>query len=231
MPKRQPTAAKRARTLARQGAKYTTALREESAGHPATPGPGPDGKIPPCPDLPYEIKVFVDFGCDDSRVHSPGYLGRVPDWWTKAWTHSAERAAEIARALVAWHEGDRVATVWGPGEDGRRLVLRVEAGPAPRPEQPYPVFGALPPGVRPASPAPIPRPALAPGVEDRDAPGFCLRVWTTAGPRLLRPVRARPAPGRVSEPREPKGPILRRDARTTLALLLPRSTDPDNPQT
>ncbi|WP_030756642.1 hypothetical protein [Streptomyces sp. NRRL F-5135] len=37
MPKKQPTAAKRARTAARAGAKYTTALRHETGAHPLPP--------------------------------------------------------------------------------------------------------------------------------------------------------------------------------------------------
>ncbi|MEU4836432.1 hypothetical protein [Streptosporangium sp. NPDC023615] len=155
MPKKQTSAAKRARAAVRAGAaKYTTALREESAGrHLAVPGPGPDGQVPPCPDLPYEVLVFADPGYDKGEIYGRDYGGSAPAWWTSAWTRSADRAAEVARAVVAWNRGDRVATVWGrPRTAAAASSCAWRPGPRRAPPVPArssarhrPVYGPPPP--------------------------------------------------------------------------------------
>ncbi|WP_067828341.1 hypothetical protein [Actinomadura kijaniata] len=173
MPKQQPTAAKKARAAARQGAKYTDALDQALTGRRPVPGPTP----PPFPQVPFEVQVFHAYGYDHGVQGT--YQGAEPHWSTAAWCPTAPWADTVARASVIWHGGAQRAQIWAPGPDGHRVSHQAYQAPAaPRPHRPARFDREVPPDVRPTSPAPVPEPVCDPRIPATQIPRFCLRVWS-----------------------------------------------------
>ncbi|GHE32392.1 hypothetical protein GCM10017673_39150 [Streptosporangium violaceochromogenes] len=133
MPKNSSAARReQARALAAaENISYTAALRRLDQSRETAVD---DPQRPPSAALPYQVREL-----------SPGYADVPASWHLAGWCATAERAAELADALVAWQHGPTRAHVWdhsattgGPSEAGPVLLHQADADPG-RPECPTPV--------------------------------------------------------------------------------------------
>ncbi|XXZ47478.1 hypothetical protein AAGT00_00575 (plasmid) [Streptomyces cavourensis] len=142
----------------------------------------------PCPDLPYEVRVYsVPDG-----VLGEDHFGGSPSWWRQAWCDRPDKAVLLADTAVASRLstpdrpaggdcGTLRAELWEHSvhDQGTLPSRRHRADAAPdRPEAPHLPFGTWPPG-RPASAEAPQEPTWFQG--EKHPPTYNLRVWSETG--------------------------------------------------